>query len=128
RHVKSIFNSQPARKLGHHAVGALKEAFMHAITQKVDNLHNRLSEKILPKEGLTPENTPIAEEMMAHNPKAAEEIRARIANGEMPPAYEESERMTPANLDHEDITGTGLRRKRRAPVKRRAPAKRQHAK
>jgi hypothetical protein len=114
RHVKNIFTSQPARKLGHHAVGALKEAFMHALTQKVDSLHN----KILPE--APPEPNAADLKFKKYMSGAKEKMM-----GEEPPAYEESERFTPAELDHEDLTGTGLRRrKRRAPPKRKAPTKR----
>jgi hypothetical protein len=105
--VKGIFTSQPARKLGHHALGALKEAFMHAISEKLDSLHKKWSERMLPTE---------APATQGNYPEEPATLGEDVT--------EEAPRMTPADEVHEDITGTGFRRKRRAPPKKRAAPKR----
>lgn len=119
-HLGRIFKSEPARKLGSHAFGALKEAFMNAISGGLDSAASRFAKRFEP----TPTaDTPISESTVkrimdqkrldGHEEPEKKFSVGRDAGGQIVV----KRRIAPQSLDHEDVAerlvGSGIHKRRR---------------
>jgi hypothetical protein len=106
-HMRRLISSAPARQFGTQALGALHEAASHAITDRLSKVHEAAAERLkrlqtMPEEPTLTDTSEGMEAQDTTNPDSeAEEAHA------------------------EELTGSGRRRRKRAPPKGRGmPAKR----
>lgn len=121
-HAKNIFTSQPARKLGAHAINAIKEAFMHAITEKINGLETKIMNRVAPKieERAIFNAPPDFEGLGPTRPSAQHEDHEDMAEADEHPAHGEEAALVDALRS--GVTGYGLRRRRPPTRRRRATA------
>lgn len=110
-HAKRIFTSEPAKKIGSHAIKTLTEALMHAITEKMQNVQQQMA----PAPPATMPTLPLS-----HRAEFQPLPPGDPGYGTMPRVSNEDE--TQDGVGDERLDGSGIRRrKRRAPTKKSAP-------
>jgi hypothetical protein len=100
--VKQVFQSEPIRKIGAHAITTLREALMNVILEKLDLLKEKATDKL----------GQVSNNLLGHFDQP--EVPAH--------GYSEEEEPSAQNQSHEDPTGMGY--KRRKPPTKKRPAKR----
>jgi hypothetical protein len=78
-HLHRIITSQPARKLGHHAVEALKEAFLNSIIENIDKMAKGITNKIGFGKETAKSNPGASAELQPDAPESDDEFHDALA-------------------------------------------------